>query len=159
MSVYPDSDKVSGPEGILLLSSAVGYFHNEGTSGPREPDEAERNPDTTSPPLLEATVVEDGSEPYHYVYGRETWLLVQAGAPTLRHPDGETNLEPGDLVCFPEGPTGAHQLLGEPGVRALFLSTTGLPANTYYPDTGQWLIQNGRDETVTLYQSPPPSPI
>ena len=39
----------------------------------------------------------------------------------------------------------AHWLLnrGESVVRALFLSTTGLPANVYYPDTGHWLIRNG----------------
>ena len=36
MSVYPDSDKVSGPEGILLRSSAVSYWHGEGTAGPSE---------------------------------------------------------------------------------------------------------------------------
>src|SRR5439155_14663755 len=33
MSVYPDSDKVSGPEGILLRSSAVSYWHGEGRAG------------------------------------------------------------------------------------------------------------------------------
>ncbi|MEJ7792429.1 MAG: hypothetical protein WKF65_10715 [Gaiellaceae bacterium] len=32
MSVYPGSDKVSGPEGILLRSSAVSYWHGEGTA-------------------------------------------------------------------------------------------------------------------------------
>jgi uncharacterized cupin superfamily protein len=69
MSVYPDSDKVSGPEGILLLDSRVGYFHNEGTSGPREPDEIVRSRET--PPLLEATVVEDGSEPHLRLRARE----------------------------------------------------------------------------------------
>jgi uncharacterized cupin superfamily protein len=31
MSVYPDSGKVSGPEGILLASSRVDYWHGEGT--------------------------------------------------------------------------------------------------------------------------------
>jgi uncharacterized cupin superfamily protein len=155
MSVYPDSDKVSGPEGILLRSSAVGYFHNEGTSGPREPDEAEREPDTTPPPLLEATVIEDASEPYHYVYGRDTWLLVLTGTPTLRRPDGEDLLEPGDLVCFSEGPAGAHQLLGS-DFRALLLSTTGLPANVHYPDTGEWLLRN--DEGTTSRLRPPDRP-
>ena len=44
--------------------------------------------------------------PYHYEYGIEEWLLVLAGTPTLRDPDGEHVLEPGDLVCFPEGPEG-----------------------------------------------------
>src|SRR4051794_37925832 len=77
----------------------------------------------------------EGSEPYHYVYGREEWLLVLAGTPALRHAQGEDRLQPGDLVCLPEGPAGARRLLnrGESVARALFLSTTGLPANAYYP--------------------------
>ena len=87
---------------------------------------------------------EDG-EPYHYVCGREAWLLVLTGAPTLRHPQGEDRLEAGDLVCLPDGPAGAHQLRnrGEAGARVLSMSTTGLPANVCYPDTGRWLIRNG----------------
>ena len=44
---------------------------------------------------------------------------------------------------------GAHQLLGQS--RALRLSTTGLPANVCYPDTGQWVLRNspGRDLVVS----------
>lgn len=169
MSVYPDSDKVSGPEGILLRSSAVGYWHGEGTAGPSPLDEIVREATTSPRPTvntlalraanvgptlggerLDATVVDvdpgEGAEAYHYVCGREEWLLVLAGAPTLRHPQGEDGLEPGDLVCLPEGPAGAHQLLnrGESVLRALLLSTTGLPANVCYPDTGRWLLRNGR---------------
>jgi uncharacterized cupin superfamily protein len=183
MSVYPDSDKVSGPEGILLRSSAVSYWHGEGTAGSLESVEIVREPERSPPqpavnalalreeaklgPLLstdrlDGTVVDldpgEGSEPYHYVYGREEWLLVLAGTPTLRHPQGEDLLEAGDLVCFPEGPVGAHRLLNRGGsvVRALFLSTTGLPANVCYPDTGQWLIRNelGRDEVVVRETGP-----
>jgi uncharacterized cupin superfamily protein len=171
MSVYPDSDKVSGPEGILLRASAVGYWHGEGTAGLSESVEIAREP-TTSPPQpavnalavpheaatlgpllgadrLDGTVVEldpgEGSEPYHYVYGREEWVLVLAETPTLRHPHGEDQLEAGDLVCLPEGPAGAHRLLnrGESVVRALVLSTTGLPATVCYPDTEHWLIRTG----------------
>ena len=48
--------------------------------------------------------------PYHYEYGCEEWAIVLRGRPTLRHPDGEDVLEPGDVVCFPEGPEGAHKL-------------------------------------------------
>jgi uncharacterized cupin superfamily protein len=84
--------------------------------------------------------------------------VVLAGTPTLRHPQGEDYLEAGDLVCLPEGPAGAHRLLnrGESVVRALFLSTTGLPANVCYPDTGHWLIRNGlgRDEVVVRETGP-----
>ena len=49
MSVYPDSDKVSGPGGILLRSSAVGYWHGEGTAGPSEPVEIVREPESSPP--------------------------------------------------------------------------------------------------------------
>jgi uncharacterized cupin superfamily protein len=165
MSVYPDSDKVSGPGGILLRSSAVGYWHGEG--GPSEPVEPEREPETSPPrpavsalsagagrldlgaERLDATVVDVDPEPYRYVYGREEWLLVLEGTPALRHPHGEDELEAGDLVCFREGPAGARRLLdrGE-SARALLLSTTGLPANVCYPDTGQWLIRNGPHELL-----------
>ena len=46
--------------------------------------------------------------PYHYHHGVEEWAYVVAGAPTLRDPSGERVLAPGDVVCFPRGPSGAH---------------------------------------------------
>jgi hypothetical protein len=159
MSVYPDSDKVSGPSGILLRSSAVGYWHGEGT-GPAGPPEVEREP-AAGPPLpvanvrdlgelagerLRATVLD--AAPYHYVVGREQWLLVLAGTVSVRRPDGEERLEPGDLVCLPEGPAGAYALGG--GGRALLLSTTGFPANVCHPETGRWRLLNGPGDEVSL---------
>jgi hypothetical protein len=156
MSVYPDSDKVSGPEGILLRGSAVGYWHGEGTHGPAAPDGAAHEPECGE--LLDVAVVDLEAEPYHYVYGREQWVLVLAGAPTLRHPQGEEQLEAGDLVCLPEGPAGAREWLdrGGPPVRALVLSTTGVPANVCYPDARRWVLLHGPGEAeVTLPYSPP----
>jgi uncharacterized cupin superfamily protein len=85
--------------------------------------------------------------------------MVLAGAPTLRHPHGEEPLKRGDLLCLPEGPAGARQLLhrGESVVRALLLTTTTLPVNVYYPDTAHWLMHNGRgsDEALLLEPSRP----
>jgi uncharacterized cupin superfamily protein len=77
--------------------------------------------------------------PYHYEGGNEEWLLVLSGRPLLRHPDGEDILDPGDLVCFPEGPAGAHKLTGtgEETVRLIFLSTLHEPATSVYPDSGK----------------------
>jgi uncharacterized cupin superfamily protein len=46
--------------------------------------------------------------PYHYENPEEEWLLVLDGRPTLRHPDGEDELQPWDVVFFPPGPGGAH---------------------------------------------------
>lgn len=109
---------------------------------------------------LGATVLEldpgEGSAPYHYEHGRQEWALVLAGAPTLRHPDGEDVLQTGDVACFPEGPTGAHQLINcdDQVVRAVLFSTQGLPANVCYPDTGTWLIRNGPDgQSITLHET------
>lgn len=55
-------------------------------------------------------------------------------------------------MCLQEGPAGARRLLNrsESGMRALFLSTTGLPANLFYPDTGHWLIRNGLGQDEEL---------
>jgi uncharacterized cupin superfamily protein len=58
------------------------------------------------------------SFPYHYEYGNEEWLLVVAGRPTLRDPEGEHELRRGDVVCFPEGPEGAHQVRTTPTSRS-----------------------------------------
>jgi uncharacterized cupin superfamily protein len=85
--------------------------------------------------------------PYHYEYGCEEWLLVIAGRPTLRDPEGEHELRPGDVVVFPEGPAGAHQLRNgtdEP-IRVLIFSTKGLPNSAVYPDSGKIGIWTGND--------------
>jgi uncharacterized cupin superfamily protein len=77
--------------------------------------------------------------PYHYEHPEEEWLLVWAGSPTLRDPDGEHELSPGDLVCFPEGPDGAHKVTNrtEEPVRILMLSTKTETAMAIYPDSNK----------------------
>lgn len=81
--------------------------------------------------------------PYHYEYGNEEWLIVLAGRPTLRTPEGSKKLDAGDVVCFPPGPGGAHKLTNrtnEP-VRVLMLSTMHEPSVAVYPDSdkiGVW---------------------
>jgi uncharacterized cupin superfamily protein len=75
------------------------------------------------------------SFPYHFEQAREEWLLVVDGSPTLRTPDGERELRAGDVVCFPVGEAGAHQVTG-PG-RILMLSTLELPTVAEYPDSAK----------------------
>ena len=48
--------------------------------------------------------------PYHTHHANEEWLLVLRGQPTLRTPEGERQLDEGDVVCFPRGKAGAHQV-------------------------------------------------
>jgi uncharacterized cupin superfamily protein len=77
--------------------------------------------------------------PYHYEYGNEEWLLALEGRPVLRHPGGEETLDPGDLVCFPEGPAGAHKLTNrtEEPVRVIMFSTVDEPSVGVYPDSAK----------------------
>jgi uncharacterized cupin superfamily protein len=42
----------------------------------------------------------------------EEWLIVVAGTPTVRTPDGDTVLEAADVVCFRVGPAGVHRISG-----------------------------------------------
>lgn len=81
--------------------------------------------------------VADGEQlfPYHFHHGIEEWLYVVAGAPTVRTPDGEQVLQSGDVICFPDGPTGAHSVRG-PG-RVLIISTIRVPITAVYPDSGK----------------------
>ena len=85
--------------------------------------------------------------PYHYEYGAEEWLAVVAGTPTLRDPEGEHELRPGDVVCFPEGPEGAHQIRNDTAepIRVLIASTKSLPDAAVYPDSGKIGIWTGND--------------
>jgi uncharacterized cupin superfamily protein len=81
--------------------------------------------------------------PYHYEYGNEEWLVVLAGRPVLRHPEGEEELEQGDTVCFPGGPEGAHKVTNrtDDRVRVVMLSTKHQPNAAVYPDSdkiGVW---------------------
>jgi uncharacterized cupin superfamily protein len=93
--------------------------------------------------LLGGTVYEldpgERNGPYHYEIGNEECLLVLAGTPTLRHVEGLDVLSVGDMVVFPEGADGAHQLINESTAeaRVLILSTMREPRGCAYPDSGK----------------------
>jgi uncharacterized cupin superfamily protein len=85
--------------------------------------------------------------PYHYEYPEEEWLIVLEGRPTLRHPQGEDELEQGDVVCFPEGPEGAHKVTNrtDETAKVLMFSTRTNPAVAVYPDSDKIGIWTGND--------------
>ena len=81
--------------------------------------------------------------PYHYEYGREEWLLSVEGEVTVRTPDGDLPLRRGDVIVFPEGPTGAHKVTntGDATARVLIFSNMDEPSLAVYPDSdklGMW---------------------
>jgi len=76
--------------------------------------------------------------PLHMHYGVEEMFFVLSGTPTVRTPDGEEQLAPGDVVYFPEGPDGLHDFSNptdEP-VRMLGISTKRFPDVVAYPERG-----------------------
>jgi uncharacterized cupin superfamily protein len=76
--------------------------------------------------------------PLHMHYGVEEMFFVLAGTPTVRTPEGEERLAPGDVVYFPEGTAGLHDFSNpadEP-VRLLAISTKRFPDVVAYPERG-----------------------
>jgi uncharacterized cupin superfamily protein len=98
--------------------------------------------------------------PYHWESMSEEWLLVVSGQPTLRTPDGEQELRPGDVVAFPAGPGGAHGLENreEEPARVVILSTKGPLDVVHYPDTGKvgiWTAERGYVAIMDEPDEPP----
>jgi uncharacterized cupin superfamily protein len=88
--------------------------------------------------------------PYHYELGNDELLVVIAGRPTLRAPDGERELQPGDCIHFPSGPDGAHQVINRTAevARVLVVSNFSLPRAAVQVDSGKIMIRwgTGSDE-------------
>ncbi len=83
--------------------------------------------------------------PYHYELGNDELLVVVAGRPTLRDPDGEREVAPGDCVLFRSGPSGAHQILNRSSeaVRVLLVWNFALPRAAVQEDAGKLMIRWG----------------
>lgn len=90
--------------------------------------------------------------PYHYELAEEEWALVLEGRPSVRTPEGTERLEPLELVFFPTGPDGAHQIRNDTDapVRILMWSTVVYPAVTVYPDSAKVAVytRGGADDLI-----------
>jgi uncharacterized cupin superfamily protein len=76
---------------------------------------------------------------YHAHHGSEELLIVLRGRPTLRTPEGERQLEEGDVVHFATGPEGAHGIRNDTdeAVRYVVAGTRVSPEIVEYPDLNQ----------------------
>jgi uncharacterized cupin superfamily protein len=94
--------------------------------------------------------------PYHYEYAEEEWVLALEGRPSVRTPEGTEQIEPFDVVFFPRGPAGAHQIRNDTdsAVRILMWSTVVYPAATAYPDSDKIAVWTGdKAENVMVQRS------
>jgi uncharacterized cupin superfamily protein len=76
---------------------------------------------------------------YHFHRGTEELLIVLRGRPTVRMHDGEHELAEGDVIPFPRGPEGGHQIRndGDAAARVLIVAAHAEPDVAEYPETGK----------------------
>lgn len=81
----------------------------------------------------------DKQAPFHTHHANEEWVIVLRGEPTLRTRESERQLREGDVVAFPRGKEGAHQIRNDTDtpIRVLMLSTLIAPDIVEYLDTGK----------------------
>jgi len=79
---------------------------------------------------------------YHFHHGTEELLVVLRGQPTVRMHDGDRELAEGDVVPFPRGPEGGHQIRndGDSPARVLIVAAMADPDVAEYPDTGKLAV-------------------
>ena len=77
--------------------------------------------------------------PYHAHLANEEMAIVLAGSPSVRTPAGWRELTPGEVVPFPAGAEGAHQIanFGPEEARVLMISEMNHPEIALYPDSGK----------------------
>lgn len=94
------------------------------------------------------------SGPYHWEAGLEEWLFVLSGRPTVRTPDGERELRSGDIVCFPPGPEGAHQVInhGHEPSRFIIVSDRTTPKAVVYPDSNKVSVKLSPSEPSQIFR-------
>ena len=92
--------------------------------------------------------------PYHYEYAEEEWLVVLEGTPTLRTPEGSSELAPWDVCVFPVGPGGAHGVRNESTsvARVMMFSEVKWPAATVYPDSDKIGVWTGNDDDNAMFR-------
>jgi uncharacterized cupin superfamily protein len=107
---------------------------------------------------------DEATFPYHAHLGNEEMLIVLSGRPSLRTPEGWRELSEGEVVAFPVGESGAHQVANhsEAAARVLVLSEMNAPEVNLYPDEekvgalkrapgsagegGQWFFRHAEGE-------------
>lgn len=81
----------------------------------------------------------EAAYPYHWHFAEEELIVVLAGRPSLRTPEGWRELEQGEVVSFRVGEEGAHQLVNRSHevVRFLSISADADAEICVYPDSGK----------------------
>jgi uncharacterized cupin superfamily protein len=103
-----------------------------------------------SGPLLGASLFElerGNSAIFHFHHGSEELLIVLRGRPTLRTFEGARQLDEGQVVHFPTGRDGAHEIRNDTDetVRYVVAGIRVSPEVVEYPDLRQLTAQSRHD--------------
>ena len=80
-----------------------------------------------------------GQFAYHFHHGTDELLIVLRGTVVVRMHDGDRRLAEGDVVPFPRGPEGGHQIRNDSAApaRVLIVAAHADPDVAEYPETGK----------------------
>jgi uncharacterized cupin superfamily protein len=92
--------------------------------------------------------------PYHFHHGNEEMLLVLRGTPTLRTPEGERELRPGDAMHFSIGPEGTHQMVNRSAEPARYVVADAKvsPEIVEYPDSRKIAAMSRATQLWTIHR-------
>jgi uncharacterized cupin superfamily protein len=91
--------------------------------------------------------------PYHWHLAEEELIVVLSGRPSLRTPDGWRELEEGEVVAFPVGERGAHEIANRSGQTVRFLSFSNQqPDIVVWPESGKVGAFERRPQGGGLYK-------
>jgi uncharacterized cupin superfamily protein len=104
----------------------------------------------------------EAAYPYHFHLMDEELIIVVKGRPTLRSPAGWREVTTGEVLSFPVGERGTHQLVNwtEETAQFLAISTSGTPDVVVYPDSGKVsAAERKHNGWKTRTRLPQPSPL
>jgi quercetin dioxygenase-like cupin family protein len=95
--------------------------------------------------------------PYHFEWADEEWLIALEGQVTIRTPESELVLDPGEVVCFPAGPVGATRYGTQTTCQYVSRSSPRRTssASSSTPKTRKW--ESGRERRTTCSTARPSS--
>jgi uncharacterized cupin superfamily protein len=91
--------------------------------------------------------------PLHLHHANEEMMLVLSGEASIRRPDSEWTAGAGELVAFPVGEAGAHQIRNnsDAPVRVLMISTMNMPDLAEHLDSGKILTITSATDQSSLH--------
>ncbi|MCW2921306.1 MAG: Cupin 2 conserved barrel domain protein [Thermoleophilia bacterium] len=91
--------------------------------------------------------------PLHWEAGDEEWAMSVDGPMWVRDDDGTHRVEAFQLVFFPRGPEGVHQILndGDATVRVLMFGEIATLGASFYPDSNKVGIWTGTESADGLF--------